>query len=67
MPTYAENAAQRERAARRQAQDRLMAERHFAFDLSARDRHAKSERPHFAVVMASAGFRAGYEAIAWRS
>ena len=43
-----------------------MTARHRAFDLSAQDRHVKSERPHFAVVTASDAFRAGYEAIAWR-
>ena len=65
MATYAENAADRERADRRHAQDRLMAKRHYAYDLSAQDRHMKYERPQFAVVTASAAFREGYDAIKW--
>ena len=65
MPTYADNAADRERAAQRRAQDRLMAERHRAFDLSAQDHHMKYERPQFAVVTASDAFREGYDAIQW--
>ena len=67
MPTYADNAADRERTAQRRTQDQIMAQRHRAFDLSAQDRHVKSERPHFAVVMAGDAYRAGYEAIAWSS
>ena len=65
MPTYADFAADRDRAARRAQQDRLMAERHRAFDLSAQDRHMKYERPQFVVVTASEAYREGYEAIRW--
>ena len=67
MPTYADNAADRDRAARKQAQDRVMAQRHRDFDRSAQDQHVKSERFSFAVVTASPAFRAGYEKIAWHA
>ena len=65
MPTYADYAAQRERAAKKVAQDRRDAVRHAGFDLSAQDHHMKSERAHFAVVTASPAFRRGYTRIDW--
>ena len=70
MATYAENAADRERADRRRAQDRLMAKRHYAYDLSAQDRHMKYERPQFAVVgegtrTAQENYLQGYAQVAW--
>ena len=58
---YAFYAAQRERAVRRASQDAILDARHAAFDRSAQDRHSKSERPHFAVVTASAAFRQGWD------
>lgn len=56
--------------ANRRAQDKIMAERHRGFDLSAQDHHAKSERFHFAVVGegtrdAQERFRDGYGLIDW--
>ena len=60
---YAFYQAKRELADRRRRQDARDAERHRGFDLSAQDRHVKSERPHFAVVMASDAYRTGYERI----
>ena len=67
MATYAQNALTRERAEQRRTQDQIMAHRHRAFDLSSQDTHHKYERPQFVVVTASDAFRAGYEAISWRS
>ena len=63
--TYHESAHRREIAARRRVQDARDAERHRGFDLSSQDHHVKSERAHFAVVMASDAFRSGYDRIAW--
>lgn len=68
MATYAAASARRELAARRQAQDRRDAVRHAGFDLSAQDRHMKSERAHFAVVgegtaTAQENYRRGWERI----
>lgn len=65
MPTYAENAAARERAERKRVSDREMAVRHAGFDLSAGDIHLKYERPSFTVVTASVAFREGYDQIRW--
>lgn len=70
MATYAENAAARERAARKAAQDRMLDVRHAAFDQSAQDHHMKYERAHFAVVgegstSAIDNYRRGYDAIDW--
>ena len=68
MPTYAENAHQREIAQRRQAQDARDAVRHREFDLQAQDKTAKFERPKFAIVgegskSANENYLAGYERI----
>ena len=68
MPTYAENARQREILRRRRAQDARDAEVHRMFDLQAQDRTPKSDRPHFAVVgegtrSAQDSYRANYERI----
>lgn len=63
MGTYAENAAARERAARKRAQDSFLGAQARAFDLSAQDNHSKSERPSFAVVTASEAYRAGWDQI----
>ena len=51
---------QKEKDARVTASDAVMAERHRGFDLSAKDRHSKFERSHFAVV--GEGTRASQEA-----
>jgi len=45
-------------------------ERHYGFDLSARDNHSKFERPHFAVVgegtkRANNNYRTNYDLIDW--
>lgn len=50
MPTYSENANQREIASRRRTQDARDAVLHRQFDLQAQDKTPKSDRPHFAVV-----------------
>ena len=68
MATYAENAADRERAARKAAQDRHMDTLHARFDASAGDVRMKYERASFAVVgegsrSANENFRRGYAAI----
>ena len=63
MSTYAENAADRERAASKAAQDRHLKGLHEGFDLSAKDVHMKYERPSFIVVTASEAYRSGWEAI----
>lgn len=68
MPTYAETAAARERAARRARQDARDAARERAFDLSAQDTHMKYERASFAVVgegtkAAQDAYRQGWERI----
>jgi len=68
MGTYAEHAAARERTGRRRVQDRVMAERHRAFDVSAQDQHHKYERAHFAVVgegstAAQDAYRIGWDRI----
>ena len=68
MPTYADNAAVRERASRRAAQDRIMNARHRDFDLSAQDRHMKYERPSFScpgegTLAAQEAYLAGWERI----
>lgn len=63
MPTYADYAADRERAASKAAQDRELKKLHEGFDLSAKDNHSKSERPSFIVVTASGAFRDGWERI----
>ena len=63
MPTYAENAAARERATRKLGQDRFLAQQTAEFDLSAKDNHVKSERPSFIVVTASVAYRRGWEEI----
>jgi hypothetical protein len=62
----------RELAANRRTQDTLMASQHREWDLSAQDNHAKSERPHFAVVgegspTAQEAYRAHYGLIDWGS
>ena len=59
-------------AANRRAQDRIMAERHHQWDVSAQDNHAKSERAHFAVVgegtrSALDAYRVNYSLIDWES
>lgn len=66
MSTYAELAANRERTSRKAAQDRHDAARHREWDLSAQDRHVKSERCRFSVVgegslTAQENYRIGYE------
>lgn len=63
MATYADNHAARERAGRKRAQDDSLRSLHRQFDLSAGDQHMKYERPSFAVVTASAEFRAGWDRI----
>ncbi len=68
MRDYRYYAAQRERDARRRAQDARDAARARAFDLSAQDRHHKYERPSFAVVgegspSAQTAYREGWERI----
>ncbi len=68
MPTYAENAKQRDIKARRQAQDARDAIQHRAFDLQAQDKTAKFERPRFSVVgegsrSANENYLIGYERI----
>ena len=63
MATYAENAATSERRTRTRVQDRHLAALRRSFDLSAKDNHMKYERPSFAVVTASAEFRAGWDRI----
>ena len=71
MPTYAENAAARERKERKAAQDQHMAGLHSRFDAEAaaatdkRGQHKtmKYERPSFVVVTASDAFRDGWEQI----
>ena len=55
---------------RKAATDRQLAERHAAFDLSAQDNHAKSERAYFSVVgegseSANENYRQGYALIDW--
>jgi hypothetical protein len=60
----------RELAANRRTQDTLMAKQHREWDLSARDNHAKSERPHFTVVgegslTAQDAYRTRYDLIDW--
>lgn len=50
MPTYAAYAADRERKARKAAQDEHMRTLHARFDAQAGEHRAKSERAHFAVV-----------------
>lgn len=71
MPTYAENAAARERAERKRAQDQHMAGLHAGFDrqtAEATDKRGnhktmKYERPSFIVVTASKAYRRGWEEI----
>ena len=63
MATYAENAAARERAKRKQAQDRFLGLQAREFDRSALDNHAKSERPSFVVVTASDAYRRGWDRV----
>lgn len=73
MPTYAEYGAQRERAARKAAQDAELARRHAAFDLQVKDgttkrgewKGMKYERMQFAIVTASEAYRKGYDDIDW--
>ena len=57
---------------RRAGQDTRDARRHRDWDLSAQDRHAKSERFHFAVVgegsrSATERYLVGYAVIDWTS
>lgn len=57
-------------AAQRAAQDTVMSERHRCFDLKAKDKTAKYERYHFAVVgegskSSQENFRVGYSEIDW--
>lgn len=61
MPTYAENAAAREREERRAVTDRQMAAQHALFDLQAGDHRMKYERPSFIVVTASDAYRKGWD------
>jgi hypothetical protein len=63
MATYAENAAARERADRKRAQDSFLGAQAAEFDLSARDNHMKYERPSFIVVTASEAYRIGWDQI----
>ena len=68
MPTYADYAADRERAARKAAQDRHIDTLHARFDACAGEVRMKSERAHFAVGgegtrSAQENFRRGYAAI----
>jgi hypothetical protein len=63
MPTYAENAADRERKERRAVTDKQMAAQHALFDLQAKDNRMKYERPSFIVVTASDAYREGWDRI----
>jgi len=63
MPTYAENAAARERSSRKLVQDRTLNQQYAEFDLSAKDQHMKYERPSFVVVTASKAYRDGWDKI----
>lgn len=62
---YRHYQARRARQTQRAVQDARDAIRHRDFSLAAQDTHMKYERAHFAVVTASAAFRAGYDGIAW--
>ena len=63
MSTYAENAAARERASRKLAQDKILGQQYAEFDRSAQDVHMKYERPSFIVVTASEAYRSGWDKI----
>jgi hypothetical protein len=75
LATYAENAASRERAARKGAQDRFLSaqQQHFDADVKANTdkrggwKRMKYERAEFTVVTASDAFREGYDKINWKS
>lgn len=73
MATYAENAASRERAARKGNQDRFLSAQQSYFDADVKAntdkrggwKRMKYERAEFTVVTASDAFRAGYDQIEW--
>ena len=67
MPTYTENAAARERSARKVAQDNHLRSLERQFDLAAKDNTMKYERPSFIVVTASKAYREGWDRIFQKS
>ena len=75
MPTYAENAATAERAARNQRQDTFLGAQQSDFDADVKAntdkrggwKRLKYERASFTVVTASPAYRAGYAQITWGS
>ena len=58
---YKDYADQRERSARKAAQDKHLRGLEREFDLSAKDNHMKYERPSFVVVTASEAYRDGWD------